>query len=89
VDELRWRLALSEKEKTESMNHGSTLIAISAWTARLMYRSFEEMFSFGHFDLSLRHCLEVKEQVRDSRQASYVCPSIGHYTTHISARPPH
>jgi len=59
-----------KEKETESTKNGSTLIAISAWTARLVNRRFEEMFSFGHFDLSLRDCLEEKEQVRDSMQAS-------------------
>jgi hypothetical protein len=77
----------SKKSKAkEKPEFGSTLIAVSAWTARVMKARFDELFApgYGHFDLSLLHCLEQHEFARIDLQACYVWPSIGHYTTHKS-----
>lgn len=64
-------LESQRKEKeTESPNHGSTLIAISPWTARIMNRRFEQMYSLGHFDAQVRppnmFPLHVSTASRDS-----------------------
>jgi hypothetical protein len=68
----------------EGPEHASTLIAISAWAARIMKERFTRLFAFQHFDLSLLQCLDQREFARNDLQASYVWPSIGHYATHNS-----
>ena len=64
--------------------HATTLLGISAWTARTMLANFRSWFPMRHMDLALRDLLENPPLGQPPLEACFVYPSIGHYVGHIS-----
>ena len=61
--------------------HASTLLAVSYDGARRLKERFWQEVHRSHFDISLKW---VCENYAKELRASFVCPTIGHYSTHSS-----
>ena len=78
MDELEWH---RHKGQNQMPQHASTLLAVSYDGAVRLKERFWQDISRSHFDISLKW---VCENHAKELQASFVCPTIGHYSTHSS-----
>ena len=69
------------RTKNPMPQHASTLLALSFRGARRLKEEYWESMSRSHFDISLKW---VCENHAEEMEASFVMPTIGHYSTHQS-----
>ena len=78
MDVLEWH---RHKGQNPMPQHASTLLAVSYKGAVRLKERFWQDIHRSHFDISLKW---VCENHAKELQASFVCPTIGHYSTHDS-----
>ena len=69
------------RSKNPLPQHATTLLALSCKGARLLQQRFWSDITRSHFDISLKW---VCENFAPELEASFVLPTIGHYSTHDS-----